>query len=108
MYAFYLSDFYQIEVQRWESKNIRFVKTDAVKFILQTLHDKNCVTVIGAPSVGKSSAMWNAVLHLRDTKGYSIVPCRSGSDIAVNYRKNKNQVLSSKTYAGDILLCIMI
>ena len=100
MYAFYLSDFYQIEVQRWESKNIRFVKTDAVNFILQTLHDKNCVTVIGAPSVGKSSAMWNAVLHLRDTKGYNIVPCHSGSDIAVNYRKNKNQVFVIEDVCG--------
>ena len=65
------------------------MKTDAVSFILQTLHDKNCVTVIGAPSVGKSSAMWNAVLHLRDTKGYNIVPCHSASDIVVNYRKNQ-------------------
>ena len=100
MYAFYLSDVYQIEVQRWESKNRRFVKTDAVNFILQTLHDKNCVTVIGAPSVGKSSAMWHAVLHLRDTKGYSIVPCHSASDIVVNYRKNKNQVFVIEDVCG--------
>ena len=100
MYAFYLADFYQIEVQRWERKNIRFVKTDAVNFILQTLHDKNCVTVIGAPSVGKSSAMWNAVLHLRDTKGYNIVPCHSASDIVVNYRKNKNQVFVIEDVCG--------
>lgn len=87
-------------MQGWESKNRRFVKTDAVSFILQTLHDKNCVTVIGAPSVGKSSAMWHAVLHLRDTKGYSIVPCHSVSDIVVNYRKNKNQVFVIEDVCG--------
>ncbi|CAG2250680.1 Putative ankyrin repeat protein MM_0045 [Mytilus edulis] len=85
-------DSHQIVIEEWEEQNKLFIKTDAVDFILESLKEKNCCTVIGISGIGKSATIHHVALFLRDTEGYRIIPIHSPSEIDKYFQRNRKQI----------------
>ncbi|XP_052084180.1 uncharacterized protein LOC127721476 isoform X3 [Mytilus californianus] len=83
---------HQIVIEEWEEQNKLFIKTDAVDFILKSLTDNNCCTVIGTSGIGKSATIHHVALFLRDTEGYRIIPIHSPSEIDKYFQRNRKQI----------------
>ncbi|CAG2188639.1 unnamed protein product [Mytilus edulis] len=83
---------HQIVIEEWEEQNKLFIKTDAVDFVLESLKEMNCCTVIGTSGIGKSATIHHIALFLRDTGGYRIIPIHSPSDIEKYFQRNQSQI----------------
>ncbi|CAG2217063.1 unnamed protein product [Mytilus edulis] len=83
---------HQIVIEEWEEQNKLFIKTDAVDFVLESLKEKNCCTVIGISGIGKSATIHHVALFLRDTEGYRIIPIHSPSEIDKYFQRNRKQI----------------
>ncbi|CAG2188630.1 unnamed protein product [Mytilus edulis] len=83
---------HQIVIEEWEEQNKLFIKTDAVDFVLESLKEMNCCTVIGTSGIGKSATIHHVALFLRDTEGYRIIPIHSPSEIDKYFQRNRKQI----------------
>lgn len=50
------------------------------------------LTIIKNSGIGKSILLHQTAIFLRDTEGYSIIPCYSPTDIVNNFKKERKQV----------------
>ncbi|VDI07446.1 Hypothetical predicted protein [Mytilus galloprovincialis] len=90
-------------VEEWEEEKKWFVETNAFNFILNNL-DKRSFTVVGNPGMGKSMLMQQIALHLKDSKGYSILLCHNPLDVVNRFRKKTKQVFVLDDVCGRFTL----
>ncbi|CAC5359142.1 unnamed protein product [Mytilus coruscus] len=70
---------------------MKFVPTKASKYVLKCLKDKNCVTVVGSPGVGKTAITRHVALHLTGM-GYAVIPITDPRDIRDFYKPGQRSV----------------
>ncbi|VDI64414.1 Hypothetical predicted protein [Mytilus galloprovincialis] len=84
---------HKLQIEEWENKERKFVKTPVSEYVSNILLKENSVTVTGQPGIGKSGTIHHVALSmLNGDAKYAIIPCKNPSDIVNHYKLETFQI----------------
>ncbi|XP_063417053.1 uncharacterized protein LOC134699382 [Mytilus trossulus] len=96
----HIRDQIEKEIEKWKQDDIKFVPTNASKFVMSRLEDENCVTVVGSPGVGKTAVTRHVALQM-EGMGYQVIPITVPTDIRNFYQPGRQTVFVIDDMCGN-------
>ncbi|CAC5404897.1 unnamed protein product [Mytilus coruscus] len=81
----------KMQIEKWRSKDEKFVATRAADNVMKCIEKNGCVTITGSAGVGKSFIAQHIALAL-EKGGHQVIPVLNPSDIKNYYHPNKFQL----------------